>query len=112
MTIWVDAQVSPRIARWLSNTFGVQALPVRDLQLREAEDETIFFAARSAFAVVMTKDIDFVRLLEQHGPPPKVIWLTCGNTSEAELRRILTAHFPEVIRLLDAGDALVEIGPI
>lgn len=109
MTLWFDAHLSPRIARWLADRFGVQARPVRELQLRNAEDEQIFFAARNAGAVVITKDSDFVDLLERHGSPPQIIWLTCGNTSEAALIEILSACFLEAKRLLESGENLVEI---
>jgi predicted nuclease of predicted toxin-antitoxin system len=37
----------------------------------------------------MTKDSDFVDLVERLGPPPQIIWLTCGNTSNLRLREIL-----------------------
>ena len=75
-----------------------------------ATDEAIHAAARAAGAVVLTKDNDFVRLLERHGSPPKVIWLTCGNTSEAALQQILTRHLATAFSLLDGGEELVEIG--
>jgi predicted nuclease of predicted toxin-antitoxin system len=39
---------------------------------------------------VMTKDSDFVDLVERLGSPPQVIWLTYGNTSNARLRHILS----------------------
>jgi predicted nuclease of predicted toxin-antitoxin system len=57
----------------------------------------------------MTKDADFVRLLEEFGHPPQVIWLTCGNTSDDALRRILTGGLPRAISLLQSGEPLVEI---
>ena len=112
MTLWLDAHLSPRIARWVSETFGFEATPVRELNLRESEDEQIFFAVREANVIVITKDSDFVDLLERHGSPPKIIWLTCGNTSEAALKQILSSALPEAIRLLDSGDDLVEIGSL
>ena len=99
-----------RLAHWLSATFSVQAAAVRDLNLLQAEDQDIFFAARKAGAMVITKDNDFVELLARHGSPPKIIWLTCGNTSEAALREIFAVNFPEALRLFDAGDDLVEFG--
>lgn len=88
-TIWVDAQLSPRLARWLSVNFPVQAFALRDVGLRDAEDADIFDQARLANIIVMTKDSDFVDLLDRKGSPPKVIWLTCGNTSESALQTIL-----------------------
>ena len=77
-----------------------------------AEDEEIFLAAKKVADIVLTKDSDFVELLERHGPPPKVIWLTCGNTSDAALREIFSANFQEALRLLNSGNDLVEIGPL
>ena len=67
MIIWVDAQLSPAIAAWISDNFAVAAVALRDLGLRDAIDRDIFFAARREAAVVMTKDSDFVLLLEQLG---------------------------------------------
>jgi predicted nuclease of predicted toxin-antitoxin system len=110
MTLWLDAHLSPRIARWLSENFKVNAFPARDLNLREAEDEEIFFAARKANAIILTKDSDFIDLLARHGGPPKIIWLTCGNTSEESLKKILLAKFSEAIQMLESGDDLIEIG--
>lgn len=109
MIIWVDAQLSPVIASWVTKTFALTAYAVRDLGLREATDRQIFLSARGASAVVMTKDGDFVRLLEELGPPPQVIWLTCGNTSNAHLKQILTGALPRAVKLLESGEPLVEI---
>lgn len=41
MIIWIDAQQSPAIAKWISTHYAVNAVAVRDLQLREASDEVI-----------------------------------------------------------------------
>lgn len=56
----------------------------------------------------MTKDSDFAQLLDQHGPPPKVIWVTCGNTSNARMRTILRTSLRSAIQLLRTEE-LVEI---
>ena len=110
MKIWVDAQLSPAIAAWLSTEFGVQAQALRELGLRDAEDVEIFQAAAAADAVVLTKDKDFSLLLQTHGSPPRVIWLTCGNTSNEALRALLGKMFHDVLDLLNAGETLIEIG--
>jgi predicted nuclease of predicted toxin-antitoxin system len=79
------------------------------LGLREAKDLIIFHAAREAGAVIMSKDSDFVLLLERFGPPPQVLWVTCGNTSNARMREILLKSFPEARTRLEQGEPLVEI---
>jgi predicted nuclease of predicted toxin-antitoxin system len=109
MTIWVDAHLSPGIANWISKTLGIEAIALRDLGLRDAEDTEIFDAARAQKAIMMTKDSDFVDLVERLGPPPQIIWLTCGNTSNARLRNILSEILPRALELLESGEVLVEI---
>lgn len=46
MIYWIDAQLPPQLASWLSLTFNVEAYALRDQQLRDAEDEQIFQRAR------------------------------------------------------------------
>jgi predicted nuclease of predicted toxin-antitoxin system len=82
---------------------------VRDLGLRDATDQEIFVAAQAAGAIVLTKDRDFVHLVERHGAPPHVLWLTCGNTSNARLREILGMALGDALALVGAGERLVEI---
>jgi len=109
MTLWIDAQLSPAIAAWLRQHLGVDAVAVRDLGLRDASDPEIFMAARQVSAVVMTKDSDFVHLVNAHGIPPQVLWLTCGNTSNARLQLILTKTLAHALVLLATGEKIVEI---
>ncbi|MEH2376644.1 DUF5615 family PIN-like protein [Nostoc sp.] len=59
MTIWVDAYLSPAIATWITITFGITALALRDVGLRDAEDPEIFEAARARGVIFITKDSDF-----------------------------------------------------
>lgn len=112
MIVWVDAQFSPAIAAWLAETFSLEAHALQGLGLRDAEDEQIFHAARAVQAIVITKDADFPALLARHGPPPQIIWITCGNTSNARLKHILAATLPEALSLLASGEPLVEIGDV
>jgi predicted nuclease of predicted toxin-antitoxin system len=110
MILWIDAQLSPAIANWISVVLTTPAVPLRDINLRDATDREIFLAARREGAIVMTKDGDFVRLLKELGAPPKVIWITCGNTSNEYLRQILLNALPQSLQLLQSGEDLVEIG--
>ena len=82
---------------------------MRDLGLRDAKDTEIFQAARQAGAIVMTKDSDFAMLLERFGPPPQILWVTCGNTSNARLTKILATSLSQALQLLERGEQIVEI---
>ena len=70
-------------------SLSLECVPIRDLHLQAASDAEIFHAARAARVVVMSKDGDFVDLLDQHGAPPQVVLVTCGNTSNARPRRLI-----------------------
>ena len=88
-----------------------QAVHVADLNFLTADDAVIFRAAQTAgIQVVLSKDEDFVNLLERHGPPPQVVWITRGNVRNAELRALVSGAWPRVAQLLQSGEPLVEIG--
>ncbi|WP_198170147.1 DUF5615 family PIN-like protein [Mucilaginibacter arboris] len=89
MTIWIDAQLSPSIAAWINRNYtNAEAKSVRALGLLKATDYEIFMKARLENAVIMSKDADFLILSEKYGIPPQIIWITCGNTSNANFCRI------------------------
>jgi predicted nuclease of predicted toxin-antitoxin system len=108
-TIWIDAHLSPAIATWITSAFKVTAVALRDLGLRDAEDPEIFEAAKAQGVIFMTKDSDFVDLVERLEAPPQIIWLTCGNTSNDRLREILSSTLADALELLGFGEELVEI---
>lgn len=110
MKFWVDAQLPPTLAAWLSETYAVEAVSLRDLGLRDAGDSEIFHAARQASAVVISKDSDFVDLVSRYGVPPQLLWVTCGNVTNRKLHEMFANTFPDAVTALTAGQAIVEIG--
>ncbi|RKT46062.1 type I-F CRISPR-associated helicase Cas3f [Thiocapsa rosea] len=95
VTIWLDAQLPPALATCLASKFETKCLAVRDLGLRDSDDQAIFQAARDQGGVViMSKDSDFVELALRLGPPPRILWLTGGNVTNTHLRRILAEVLP------------------
>jgi predicted nuclease of predicted toxin-antitoxin system len=109
MTIWIDAQLPPQLAPWLIETFKVEAFSIRFLGLRDAEDEDIFTKAKLANVVLISKDSDFVELVQRFGSPPKLIWVTVGNVTNANLRQLFTATFKDVLTLLEGEADIVEL---
>lgn len=109
MIIWIDAQLSPSLAPWISEHFGIEAFSLKYLGLQTASDREIFDRARLEGAILMTKDSDFVRLLEALGPPPRVLLVTLGNTSNSRMRDALKKTLREAMALLESGEVLVEL---
>ena len=109
MILWLDAQISPFLTNWIEKEINIQTKAVWDLGLRDATGNYIFEQARIANAIVMTKDIDFKILQDNLGTPPKIIWLTCGNTSNKKLKEILSANLIKSLKILESSDVIVEI---
>lgn len=108
MKVWVDAQLPPTLANWLTTTFGLEATALRDLSLRDAQDIEIFEATRAENAVIITKGSDFIDLVCRLGTPPQILWLTCGNVTNRYLRRLLNATLPDALEQLQQGEMIVE----
>ena len=109
MTLWLDAQLPPQLAGWIEANLQMKAVAVRDLGLRDSSDRDIFEAARVANAILISKDSDFVELVLGRGSPPKLIWITCGNVSNANLQILCKSKLREAIKLLEGGDDIVEL---
>ena len=109
MKFIVDAQLPPGLARYLADQFNVQASHVRELGMGNADDQTIFNYSRQASSIVVTKDSDFVELVYRHGAPPQIVWVTIGNTTNENLKRIFAATFASALQLISAGETMVEI---
>lgn len=109
MIYWIDAQLPPQLADWLSWTFKVEAIALRDLNLRDAEDEMIFRHAQQPNIVLISKDSDFVELVLRFGIPPQLLWVTCGNVTNQRLQQLFSQVFPQALSLLASGEAIIEI---
>lgn len=60
--------------------------------LAEADDRAIWdYAGAHGFALV-SLDADFAERASLNGPPPKVIWLRCGNQSTEAIEKLLRDH--------------------
>ena len=109
MTFWLDAQLPPALAQYLIESFGVKAQALRAVGLRDATDREIFDAARRAGVTIVTKDGDFVELVQRFGTPPQIIWVTCGNATNKHLKQVYATTFAQARALLAGGAQIVEI---
>jgi len=98
------------LSNWLTDTFTLEATSLRELNLRDAQDLEIFEAARLADAVILTKDSDFIDLVCRLGTPPQILWLTCGNVTNRNLRKLLSVTLYSALEKLKQGEMIVEIG--
>ncbi|NER03902.1 MAG: hypothetical protein F6K17_15405 [Okeania sp. SIO3C4] len=110
MNFLVDVQLPPILAIWLVEFFNVNVTAIRDLGVGDAEDIDIFNSARKPGRVIVSKDGNFVKLVTRLGTLSQILWLTCGNVTNRNLGLILSNTFAEALRMLEVGEAIVEIG--
>ena len=69
------------------------------------------YAKTNGFLVV-TLDKDFADMALLRGTPPQIIWMRCGNSTVAEIERLLRANFVEIEKFNSSPVASVlEIWP-
>lgn len=109
MTIWLDAQLSPVLANWIRATFNETCFPIRDRSDPNVADEILFLRAKKEADLLITKDVDMVQLLHRHGPPPKIVWLRMGNTSNTRLKDLFAQRWPDIMAMTSANEPLIEL---
>jgi predicted nuclease of predicted toxin-antitoxin system len=91
MKLLYDQNLSFKLSRALSDLFP-GSTQVRLIGLAEASDRAIWDYAKSNGFILVTLDSDFAEMAALFGPPPKVIWLRCGNQPTVVLERQLRNH--------------------
>ncbi len=95
MKLLFDENISARLVESLRVEFPDSA-HVKDIGLQSAEDETIWNFAKNEDFTIVSKDSDFHQRSFLLGPPPKVIWIGCGNSSTLTIEEILRAHAKDI----------------
>ena len=108
MKFLVDAQLPPALAHWLREA-GHEAQAVRDIGLRDASDTIIWQHACATRAIIVTKDEDFARRVQQTSSDPVILWLRIGNTTNRALRSWLLPQLPQITALIQQGVRVVEV---
>lgn len=89
--------IDQNLPRSLVDHFSAEfpgSIHITSLALDEAADETLWAHARANGFIIITKDSDFQQLSYLLGPPPKVIWLRCGNRSVEQIVRLILENLP------------------
>jgi predicted nuclease of predicted toxin-antitoxin system len=88
MKLLFDQNLSFKLCRRLLDLFP-NSNQVRLLGMEESDDRDIWEYAKANDFVLVSQDVDFADLATLYGPPPKVIWLRCGNRPTAAIEKRL-----------------------
>ncbi len=110
MRFLYDQNFSPRLVAALEDLHP-DSRHVRDLGLACASDLSVWDHAKIHGFVIVSKDDDYREMSFAFGHPPKVIWLTLGNCSTAEIEAALrTAHAEVLAFLASESESILHLG--
>jgi predicted nuclease of predicted toxin-antitoxin system len=93
----IDAQLPRRITGWFSAA-GCDAIHTLDLpDGNQTTDEGVIQRAEQDGRVVMSKDADFVNSHVLTGRPARLLLVSTGNVSNADLQQLLVPLIPSLI---------------
>jgi predicted nuclease of predicted toxin-antitoxin system len=102
MKLLFDQNLSFRLCRVLADVFP-DSMQTGSLGLSRADDRTVWEAARAGGFTLVSLDADFAEMALLLGPPPKVLWLRCGNQPTSVIADLLRRH-AEAIRTFETDN--------
>ena len=106
MRFLIDAQLPPALGTWLRDR-GHEAEHVAEALSGQTPDAAVAGYAAQHGLVLLTKDDDFAMRHPPHSY--QLVWLRCGNISNAALRAWLEPRWLSLTEELEAGGRFVEL---
>ena len=106
MNFLVDAHLPRRIARWLREA-GHDAVHTLDLpEGNRTSDAEILRISEEEKRVIVTKDADFVDSFNIKRQPEKLLLVSTGNITNADLEALLLPNITSIVAAFDDCDLL------
>lgn len=89
------------MALWLGEGFNVKAKSFKELNFDTTPDVEFFKFAAVAYNIIVitTKGIDFIDYQHIIGAPQKITYISVGNISNQNLKKLIQAKFAEILQL-------------
>jgi predicted nuclease of predicted toxin-antitoxin system len=100
MKLLFDQNLSFKLAQAFQTDFP-GSKHVRDLQLKESSDATVWDHAKTNGYTIVSKDADYSELAASFGIPPKLIWIQLGNCTTREVEIALRGKIIDLKNFLE-----------
>ena len=108
MKLLIDAQLPLRLAIQLREA-GFEVTHTLDLpDGNRTTDQALIDISVSEQAIVVTKDSDFVNSFHLSGAPEKLLLISTGNISNADLEALFLPNLPAIVTEFQSHD-LIEL---
>ena len=102
MKLLFDHNLSYKLVGRLADLFP-DSEHVRNVNLQEADDRTVWEYARAHGFAIVSKDEDFHQLSFLYGAPPKVVWVRLGNCATTDIEQALRRYHTDLLNF-DANE--------
>jgi predicted nuclease of predicted toxin-antitoxin system len=104
----IDVNLPPSLCDFFGAR-GHRATAVRDVGLRNAEDDQLWTRAEKHDAIIVTKDEDFAARRSHVLLGPQIVWIRIGNVTNKRLEQRLSAVWDQLIADLELGTEIIEV---
>lgn len=104
MKLLFDQNLSFKLCTRLADLFP-DSKQVHSLGLDQADDRAVWEYARTNGFTLVSQDADYADMAALYGPPPKVLWLRCGNQPNATIEKLLRDHADAILAFEQDKDA-------
>lgn len=109
MKLLFDQNLSFKLCQLLADLFP-DSNQARLLGLDAVADRALWQYAQINGFILVSQDSDFADLATLFGPPPKVIWLRCGNQPTTYFEKLIRDHAEAIAALeYDSTAACLEL---
>ena len=115
LEFWIDYNLPPKMAIWLTADFNVAAKSFMELNFDNTPDFEVYKIAATKLntIIITTKDVDFIDYQNKVGAPPKILFLNVGNISNDHLKTLIQNNFAEVLQIfLRTDQSYIEISTL
>ena len=110
MKLIFDQNLSHRLPDHLLDVFP-GSVHSRNVLSAQCSDESIWNYAIEHDFLIVSKDSNFTEMSQKRGQPPKVIRLTIGNCTVAEVDQLVRRHLDDIVDFnADETRALLQLG--
>ena len=110
MKLLLDHNLSYKLVGRLADLFPDSA-HVRNVNLHEADDRTVWEYARANGFAIASKGEDFHQMSFLYGAPLKVVWVRLGNRTAADIEQAVRRHHADVLNFdADEEGAFLIVG--
>jgi len=104
MKLLFDQNLSFKLCPRLADLFP-ESRQVGEVELSKASDTQVWEFAKAGGFTLVSQDADFAEMAALVRPPPKVVWLRCGNQPTHEVECILRSQVETIAGFLADDEA-------